>query len=124
MAVNYRSTLKTTRMQDVRDDIDSGAGAATLEIGTAAFAVVLITFTLADPASSVSGSVLTLLSMPRTAIAGNTGTASVARIKNSAGTVIVDSLTVGITGTDVIISSVAIVTGVAFNLNSGTITHS
>ena len=61
MSVNYRTTLKTTRMQAVRDDIDSGAGAATLEIATAAFASILITFTLSDPASTVATDTLTRL---------------------------------------------------------------
>lgn len=123
MAVNYRTSLKTTRMQAVRDDIDSGAGAATLEICTAAFAAVLITFTLSDPASTVSGDTLTLAGTPKTANATGTGVAAVARIKESGGTTIVNNLTVGTVATDIIISSTAIVSGSPYNLNSGTITH-
>lgn len=124
MAVNYRTTLKTTRMQAVRDDIDSGAGAATLEVCSAAFASVLVTFTLSDPASTVSGDTLTLASMPKTANASASGTAAVARIKESGGTVIVNNLTVGTSGTDITISSTTITSGNPYNLNSGTIVHS
>ena len=123
MAVNYRASLKTTRMQAVRDDIDSGAGAGTLEICTAAFATVLITFTLSDPASTVAADVLTLAGMPKTANATATGTAAVARIKESGGTTVVNNLTVGTSGTDIIISSTSITSGNPYNLNSGTITH-
>src|SRR3989304_5572415 len=64
MAVTYRASLRTTRMNDVVADIDSGAGAATVEIGTAGFATVIAIFTLSDPASSVAGDGLTCLGMP------------------------------------------------------------
>lgn len=123
MAVNYRASLKNTRMTAVATDIDSGAGAATLEVCTAAFATVLVTFTLSDPASTVAADVLTLSGMPKTANAAATGTAAVARIKESGGTVVVNNLTVGTSGTDIIISSTAITSGNPYNLNSGTITH-
>lgn len=123
MSVNYRASLKTTRMQAVRDDIDSGAGAATLEIGTAGMASVLCIITLADPASAVAGSVLTLLGVPRTGTAVAAGTAAEARIKEFAGTVIVSGLTVGVAAADIILSSVGISIGDAVRIDSGTITH-
>ena len=124
MGVVYRSTLRTTRMTAVETDIDSGAGAATLEIGTAGFAAVLVTFTLSDPAGTVSGDVLTGASMPKTAVAGNTGTAAEARIKESGGAIIVSGLTVGTSGTNVIISpSTTITSGQTCNLTALTITH-
>lgn len=123
MAVNYRASLKTTRMQAVRDDIDSGAGAGTIEIATSAFASVLLIFTLSDPASSVAGDVLTLSGMPKNANAIAGGAAAVARIKNSTGDVIVNNLTVGTSGTDVIISNTTITSGLPYSLTAGTITH-
>jgi len=123
MAVNYRTSLKTTRMTAVRDDIDSGAGAGTVEICSAGFAAVLVTFTLSDPSGTVSGDTLTLSDMPKTANAGNSGTAAVARIKESGGTVVVNNLTVGTSGADLIISSTTITSGNPYNLNSGTLTH-
>ena len=123
MAVNYRTSLKTTRMEAVVSDIDSGVGAGTVEICSAAYAAVLVTFTLSDPSGTVSTDTLTLSGMPKSANAGNSGTAAVARIKESGGTVIVNNLTVGTSGTDLIISSTSITSGNPYNLNSGTITH-
>ena len=124
MGVVYRSTLRTTRMTAVETDIDSGSGAATLEIGTTGFSSVLVTFTLSDPAGTVSGDVLTGAGMPKSATAGNTGTAAEARIKESGGTVIISGLTVGTTGTNVIISpSTTITSGQTCNLTALTITH-
>ena len=124
MGVIYRASLRTTRMTAVETDIDSGAGAATLEIGTTGFASTLVTFTLSDPAGTVSGDVLTGASMPKTATAAATGTAAEARIKESGGTVIVSGLTVGTSGTNVIISpSTTITSGQTCNLTALSITH-
>jgi hypothetical protein len=124
MAVDYIASLKTTRMQAVRDAIDGDVGAGTLEVHTAAFGALLITFTLADPASSVAGSVLTLLGVPILANAGAGGVAAVARIKDNSGDVIVNNLTVGTSGTDIIISNTTITNGAEYSLTAGTITHS
>lgn len=110
-------------MQAVRDDIDSGAGPATLEVCTAGYASVLVTFTLDDPASTVATDTLTLSGMPKTATAGNSGAAAVARIKESGGAVVVNGLTVGTSGTDITIGSTSITSGLPYNLNSGTIQH-
>lgn len=124
MAVNYATTVKTTRMQAVRDAIDAGVGAGTIEICSAAYAAVLVTFTFSDPASSVATDTLTFLSLPKNANAGNTGTAAIARIKDSTGTVVCQGLSVGTSGTDIIISSTSITSGLGYSLTAGTIVHS
>ena len=127
MAVNYATSLKTTRMTAVVTAIDGGAGAGVLEIGTTAFASTLAQITLNDPCGTVSGAVLTLDvdPVPSDSSANATGTAAVARIKDSNGTVIVDGLTVTASGGggDIIIGSTAITSGQAVSLTSGTITH-
>jgi hypothetical protein len=123
MGVIYRASLRTTRMTSVRDDIDSGVGAGTLEIGSAGFASVLAVVTLADPCGSVSGDVLTLTMPQSDPSIDNTGTAAEARIKESGGTVIVSGLTVGISGTNIIVNSTAFQAAATFTLSSGTITH-
>lgn len=127
MAVNYRSSLKTTRMTSVADDIDSGAGSnGTLEVLNAAQDTVLATINLnTAPAATVSGAVLTLAGLPKTQSTPNAnGTAAFARIKNKAGTVIVSGLTVGTSGTDLIANTTTVNTGIPFTLQTGTITHS
>jgi len=125
MAVTYRASLRTTRMNDVVADIDSGAGAATVEIGTAGFATVIAIFTLSDPASSVAGDVLTCLGMPKTTVGINGGgVAAEARIKAFGGAIILSGLTVGTVGTNLIISpSTTIADAQTVNLTALTITH-
>ena len=54
MAVIYSATTRTARMNAVLAQIDAGSGAGKLKILTSADAL-LATFTLANPAGSVSG---------------------------------------------------------------------
>ena len=134
MAVTYNATLKTNRMQLVADLIASKTAAAstgtatagTIVIGTSALSGatgVLCSFTLSATPGTVAGSVLTISGTPLTATASGTGTAALAEIRNNAGTVIVSGLTVGLSGTDLIINAVAISTGQTITLSSGTLTH-
>lgn len=126
MAVVYAAALKTTRMNAVETALDAGAGAAKLVIGTSALSGatgVLATITLADPAGTVSGAVLTLSGMPKSAVASATGTAAKAELRDSTDAVVVSGLTVGTSATDIIINSTAISSGQTVQINSGTITH-
>lgn len=134
MAVTYNATLKTNRMQLVADLISSKTAAASTGTATAGSIVVgtsalsgatgvLCTFNLSATPGTVSGSVLTISGTPLTATATGTGTAALAEIRNNAGTVVVSGLTVGTSGTDLIINATAIATGQTITLSSGTITH-
>lgn len=134
MAVNYLAAVKTNRLNIVNDAINSktfvagsGTGSAgNLVIGTSALSGatgVLATVPLQNPAATISGNVLTLAGVPRSAAATGTGTAAKAEIRNNAGAVIVADLTVGTSDADIIISSTAISSGQTVQVNSGTITH-
>lgn len=123
MSVVYATSLKTTRMQAVRDALDAGAGPATLEIGITDMAAVLVSITLDDPASSVSGAVLTMLGLPNEGTATASGTAVVARLKDSAANIVVSGLTVGVSAADILISNTNIAINDIVRVNSGTITH-
>lgn len=123
MAVDYRTTLKTTRMTAVRDDIDSGAGAGYIEICSASYASVLATITLSDPCGSVVTDTLTLTMPKSDTSADNTGTAAVARIKESGGTTVVNNLTVGTSGANINLNSLSITSGGTVTLTSGTLVH-
>jgi hypothetical protein len=104
--------------------VDAGAGPGTLEICTASYASVLATITLADPSFTESGGVITMAGVPRSdTSADNTGTAAIARIKDSNGTVVVSGLTVGTTGADINLNSVAITAGQTVTITAGNITH-
>jgi hypothetical protein len=125
MAVNYSSGLKTTRMAAVITAVDAGAGPGTLEICTAAYASVLATITLADPSFTESGGVITMATVPRTdTSADNTGTAAIARIKDSNANIIISGLTVGVGTGDIQLNSTSIASGQSVSITAGTITHS
>lgn len=111
-------------MTSVITALDAHANPATLEICTAAFAAILVTITLADPSFTVSGSVITMAGVPKSGVAGNTGTAAVARIKEGGGTTIVDNLTVAApSGGDINLNSTSITSGQTVTITAGTITH-
>ena len=134
MAVTYATAVKTNRLANVNDAINSktyvagsGAGSAgTLVIGTNALSGstgVLATITLQNPAGVASGTTLTLSGLPISSTASATGTAALAELRNNAGTVIVSGLTVGTSSADIIINSVSIATGQTVQLTSGVINH-
>lgn len=125
MTVTYSTSVKNARLQAVVDAIDAGSGAGTLEIGTSGMASVLATLTLADPCGAVAAGVLTLDFDPDiTGIAAASGTAAEARVKDSDGNVIISGLTVGTSGTDIVLDSASITVGQSVTIQSGTIAHS
>lgn len=123
MAVNYSTAVKNARLTVVRDAIDGGPAAGTLEICSAAYASVLVAVTLNDPCGTVSSGVLTFSGTPIAATAGNTGTAVIARLKDSTGTVVADGLTVGTSGTDITVNTTSLTSGGSVSVTSATITH-
>jgi hypothetical protein len=135
MAVNYSGTLKTNRMQLVPDLIAGLVAAAStgtrsagsLVIGTSSLSGatgVLVTIPLGTTPATVSGSVMTLSGVPLTANASAGGTAALAELRNNAGTAIVSGLTVGTSASDVIVTTVTVVSTQPVTVTSGTITHS
>lgn len=124
-APTYTTAVKNARLDAVTAQIDAGAAAGKLEIGTASMAATLATVTLNDPsASSASGGVLTLSGFPKTVAATGTGTAAAARIRDSNNTDIVTGLTVGTSGADIIVDNTSINSGQNVTINaSPTITH-
>lgn len=123
MAVNYSDTVKNDRLQVVLDAIDADVSAGDLQIGDSGFATTLVTIPLNDPAGSVASQQLTFGGMPRTGTASSTGTAAEARIRDGAGTIIVSGLTVGTSGTDIVLNTTSINSGQDVQIDSGVITH-
>lgn len=124
MAVNYRASLKNTRMQAVLSDIDNNAAPAKLRIFNAAFALQLAEITLQKPSFSLAAAVLTLLGVPLSDTSADaTGTAAVARIVDGASNTIVDNLSVGTAGTDIVLNSTSLTAGQTVTITAGTITH-
>lgn len=124
MAVTYSTAVKNARLLAVRDSIDAGSGPGVLQIGTAGMAVVLAEIALADPSATASSGVLTFSGFPRSdTAANNTGVAAAARIRDSAGTDVITGLTVGTSGTDIVLDNTSINAGQVITINSATITH-
>ncbi len=128
MTVTYSSGLKTTRMTAVITAVDAGSAAGYMEICTAGYATVLATITLADPSFTESGGTITMAGVPKSDTdADNTGTAALARIKDSDGNVVISGLTVGVSGDsptpDVTLNSTSITQHQTVTITAGTITH-
>lgn len=122
MAITYSAALKTARLTAILNAIDAGSGPGTLEVTTAG-GVLLATETLAKPSATVSGSTLTFSGVPISSTVATSGTAALARIKDSSGTVVIDGLTVGTSNANIVLNTTALVQNQTLTLNSGTITH-
>ena len=121
MAVTYAAAVKTARMNAVLTEIGNGAK---IVIGTSGLGTTLVTLTCPTPSGTVSGDTLTLDMDPdlsNTAVA--TGTAAEAKITTSGDVDKITGLTVGTSGTDIILDSVSITSGQTVTLATGTIQH-
>lgn len=124
MALTYESAVKTARMNAVVAQIDGGASAGKLVIGTTGMGAVLATFTLTDPCGTVSGDTLTFDFDPDIEVAATgSGTAAAAIITDSDDNTLISGLTVGLSGTHIILDSVSITSGQRVILQTGTIQH-
>lgn len=125
MAVTYSTACKTARMNAVVAQIDAGASTSTIEIGVSGFGTVLAVFDLPDPCGTVTNGVLTFDMDPdlTDASANGSGTATEARIKDGDGTVVISGLTVGTSGTEIVLDNNVINAGQTVTLTTGTITH-
>lgn len=106
--------------------IDAAGNYGVLVIGTSALAGgatgTLATITLQNPSFSYATRTATLLGVPLSTTASASGTAALAEFRDVNGVVIINTLTVGISATDLIISSTTITAGDTITCTSGTIT--
>ena len=124
MAVVYAAALRTTRMTDVLNAIDAGAGAGKIILYTSGD-VEVATLTLNDPCGTVSGDVLTFDNDPVVSDASATGgVAAKATIVTSADAVVVSGLTVGVGTGNIQVNSTTIAAGATVSLTgTNTLTH-
>lgn len=120
----YQQVAKTAHMTADRDLANGGS----LEIGTSGMATIIATVPLAATSGSVSGSVWTLAFANATVSASASGTPAEARIKKSDGTVILSGLTVGTSGTDIVLTypqgTSSVTAGQSITFGACTVTHS
>lgn len=119
MAVTYTDAVKTARMTATRDHFASGK----LQIGTAGMASVLAEFDLTVGGGTIATDTWTLAFVSTTDSALDTGTAAAARLVTSGAANDLTGLTVGTSGTDVIIDNTSITTGQTVNVTSASIQH-
>ena len=126
MPVTYTTPVKSARMAAV---VSAIGASGKLKLWSASDAL-LATFTLDAVAGTVSGLVLTISDANGASsgilntTASATGTAAKASITTSADVdVLTNTLTVGTSGTDVVIDNPAFVAGQSVTINVGTITH-
>lgn len=121
MPPSYNNTIKGSLAGVVIAAVDGGSGAGTLEICSAAYAAVLATITLSDPCGTQVNGLITFSGFPKEAAVSTPGTAAVARIKDSAGTVCFDGLTVGTAATDITLGTVTLIAGNTVRITSATL---
>jgi len=129
LALAYSTTVRNNRLHQVRDAIDSGAGAGLLRIydgsrpATCGAATTLLAeLTMSDPCAGAAASgVLTMSAITADASANATGTATWFRNVDSTGTCCIDG-NVGTAGSDLNLNSTSINAGVQVSVSSYVIT--
>lgn len=107
------------------NSVDGVGSAGLLVIGTSALnggTGVLASITLSFPSFTYASRTATLAGTPLQASATATGTAALAELRDHNNVSIITGLTVGTTGTDIIISNTSISTGATVTVTSGSIT--
>lgn len=124
MSIIYTSTLKDTRMNSVVTAIGT-SGFLVIGDGTLAAPAtgILAKIPLAATAGTVTTGVLTLSGLPLSVSATGTGTASKAQLWTSANAAIVTGMTVGTSGTDIVLGTAAINSGNTVTITAAAITH-
>lgn len=119
MAVNYTDAVKAARMTATRDHFADG----TLEIGTTGMTTVLVTHGLSVTGGTVTTDTWTLALDSATVAAVAAGTAAEARLKTSGATSDLTGLTVGTSGTDIVLDNDVIANGQDVTITSATLQH-
>lgn len=122
--MNYATSLISTRLGDVAAAIDAGGSSGVLRLMTVTSSV-LSSMQVGRPCASVAGDTLTFVGVPWVdPAAASGGVASLARIEDSNGNVVISNLTVGAGSTsyDIVLSTNIIVAGQTISINPATIT--
>lgn len=115
----FTNTAKAAAMNGYR----GAAGSGSLEIQTTG-GVALAVFNISASGGSVTDDVWTLAFDATSVTAAGTGTAAQAVIKDDAGADLITGITVGTTGTDIIVDNVSIASGQTVNLSGAQrVTH-
>ena len=129
MTIAFNVSLRNSMLQEMADAVDGGVGAGFLRIynGTrpatgGAVTTLLAELTFTDPSFlAPSGGAIAADSIADETSAPNTGTATWFRVVDSAGAFVIDG-DVGVSGSDLNLSSISIGVGQAVSVNSFDVT--
>ena len=120
MAITLNTTLRNARGTAI---VTEAGATAKLTVYTAAYAAVLYTSTCAAVLGTTSGGVLTFNAVGN-ATATGAGVAAIARLfKMDGTTMVIEGLTVGTSGTNIIITNATIAVNDVITTSSATITE-
>ena len=123
MAFTFRTGCKNGRANAITTDLGTGSK---LQIYTSAYGTKLAEWTWTGNAFAAASAGAMAMNAPTTnpVTPGNNGTAAIARHTLTDGTTaVINDLTVGTSGADVILSNLTVVTTSPITLNSYTITE-
>ncbi len=120
MAISLNTTLRNARSTAI---VTEAGANAKLTVYTAGYGAVLYTSTCAETLGTVSTGILTFNAVGD-ATATGAGTAAIARLFKSDGTtMVIEGLSVGTVGTNIIINNTTIAVNDVIATSSGTITE-
>lgn len=120
MAITLNTTLRNARATAI---VTEAGATAKLSVYTAAYGTLLYTSTCAATLGTVSGGVLTFNAVGN-ATAAAAGTAAIARLfKTDGTTMVIEGLTVGTSGTNIVITNTTIAVSDVITTSSATITE-
>ena len=125
MSIVYSDAVKIARLAVVQTAIEADAGVGAIRIYTASYTTLLATVPVEDSqvASGTGTVTLALIDAPSSVAAVGTGTAAIARLCDNSGDVVASNLTVGTSGTDIVVDSTSITTGQTVQVTTAVITH-
>lgn len=116
MAIKLNNTLRSARATAI---VTEAGATAKLSVYTATYGTLLYTATCAATLGTVSNGVLTLNAVGNATAVG-AGTAAIARLfKTDGTTMVMEGLTVGTTGTNIVITNTTIAIGDIVTTTSG-----
>jgi hypothetical protein len=121
MATSFATTLRNARALAIVTE--AGAGAK-IRFYTAAYSVTLGTLTCAATLGNVTNGILTFNAITSDTAAAASGVFALARIYKADGlTMVMEGLTVGTTGTNIIMNAASSVAGATIAMSSAVITE-
>lgn len=121
MAIAFNTTLRNARATAI---VTEAGANAQIKLYTSAYATLLGTLVCSATLGTVSGGVLTFNAITSDSSADADGTYALARIYKSDGTTMVmEGLTVGTGGTNIVMNAAASVTGATIAMSSAAITE-